>query len=96
MHLFWDLDGRFAAAEVTLTVTEPPRVDRLYFWALQASVASDKLAKGGDEKPEFYKAKIATARFYFAKLLPEVEALKATIKGGAKPLMTLADEHFAF
>ena len=64
-----------------------------WLWARMAEVAYAKLETGGDD---FYKAKIATARFYFAKLLPEVEALKATIKGGAKPLMTLADEHFAF
>ncbi|RKQ55487.1 acyl-CoA dehydrogenase/hypothetical protein [Vogesella indigofera] len=64
-----------------------------WLWARMAEVAYAKLETGGDD---FYKAKIATARFYFAKLLPEVEALKATIKSGAKPLMTLADEHFAF
>lgn len=47
MHLFWDLDGRFAAAEVTLTVTEPPRVDRLYFWALQATFTDGTEDFGG-------------------------------------------------
>jgi len=36
LHLFWELEGSFAAAEVTLTVLEPPTVERLYFWALQA------------------------------------------------------------
>ncbi|HEY1182004.1 MAG TPA: acyl-CoA dehydrogenase C-terminal domain-containing protein, partial [Rhodocyclaceae bacterium] len=40
-------------------------VTMAYFWALQAAVASQKLAQGGEEKPEFYKAKIATAKFYF-------------------------------
>ncbi len=37
MHLFWTLPGQFAAAEVTLEVLEDPAVNRLYFWALQAS-----------------------------------------------------------
>lgn len=37
LHLFWDLPGRFAAAEVTLEVLDAPEVARLYFWALQAS-----------------------------------------------------------
>jgi len=35
-HLRWEIDGRFASAEVTLEVLEPPQVDSLYFWALQA------------------------------------------------------------
>ena len=38
-----------------------------YFWARMAQVALDKEASGDP----FYKAKLATARFYFAKLLPE-------------------------
>src|SRR3546814_20015750 len=32
-------------------------VTMAYFWGLQAAVASGKLAKGGSESPEFYKAK---------------------------------------
>ncbi|THD00543.1 acyl-CoA dehydrogenase, partial [Panacagrimonas perspica] len=42
-----------------------------YFWARIASVASQKLAQeNGSESAEFYKAKIATARFYFDHILP--------------------------
>jgi len=44
-----------------------------YFWALQAQVASEKLKTGGAEKPEFYKAKIKTAAFYFDHLLPRAK-----------------------
>ncbi|AUH51751.1 acyl-CoA dehydrogenase [Chromobacterium sp. ATCC 53434] len=64
-----------------------------WLWARMAAVAHDSLGRGEDA---FYQAKIATARFYYAKLLPEAEALKASIKAGAKPLMALDDEHFAF
>jgi len=64
-----------------------------WLWARMAEVA---YAKQDGASDDFYKAKIATARFYFAKLLPEVESLKASIKGGAKPLMALDDEQFAF
>ena len=64
-----------------------------WLWARMAEVAYTKQDGASDD---FYKAKIATARFYFAKLLPEVESLKASIKGGAKPLMALDDEQFAF
>lgn len=38
MHLLWDLVGDdVTEVAATLTILDPPRVDRLYFWALQAS-----------------------------------------------------------
>ncbi|WP_047248335.1 acyl-CoA dehydrogenase C-terminal domain-containing protein [Chromobacterium subtsugae] len=64
-----------------------------WLWARMAEVAYAKLGQGEDA---FYNAKIATARFYYAKLLPEAEALKASIKTGAKPLMALEEAHFGF
>ena len=39
-----------------------------YHWARMAAVAYDKLENGGVEAPEFYKAKIQTAEFYFDKI----------------------------
>ena len=54
-----------------------------YFWARMAKVALEKQS-GGDP---FYKAKLATARFYFAKLLPETAALIRTARAGLEPLM---------
>jgi hypothetical protein len=36
-HLYWDLPQPAREVLVTLEVLEPPSVDRLYFWALQAS-----------------------------------------------------------
>ncbi len=56
-----------------------------YFWARMAKVALDKQA-GGDT---FYVAKLATARFYFAKLLPETASLIRTARAGVKPMMEL-------
>ena len=35
----------------------------------------------------FYKAKLATARFYFAKLLPETASTIRAARAGAKPMM---------
>ena len=64
-----------------------------WLWARMAEVAYAKLGQGDDA---FYQAKITTARFYYAKLLPEAEALKASIKSGAKPLMALEEAHFGF
>ena len=54
-----------------------------YFWARMAKVALAKQS-GGDP---FYKAKLATARFYFAKLLPETASLIRSARAGAKPMM---------
>ncbi len=42
----------------------------------------------------FYKAKLATARFFMARLLPESSALFAQIGAGAKTLMGLEAEAF--
>ena len=64
-----------------------------YFWARMAQVA---LAKLGGSEPDFYNAKLSTARFYFARVFPETAALAAAIKGGANVLMELPAEHFAF
>lgn len=67
-----------------------------YFWALQASVANDKLAHGGAEKPEFYKAKLAMARFYFDHLLPRAKGHASAMVKPSKTLTKLPVEHFAF
>ena len=54
-----------------------------YWWARMAKIALDKQDSGDD----FYKAKLQTARFYFAKLLPEIETCAITARAGLKPLM---------
>ena len=64
-----------------------------YFWARMAKVA---LAKQDSGEAAFYQAKLTTARFYFARLFPETASLMAAIKSGAKSLMELPEEHFAF
>jgi hypothetical protein len=56
-----------------------------YLWARMAKVA---LAKQSSGDP-FYVAKLATARFYFAKLLPETAALIRSARAGAAPMMDL-------
>ncbi len=56
-----------------------------YFWARMARVAIDHRA---DDDP-FYRAKLATARFYFAFLLPETAALIRSARGGARSLMSM-------
>ncbi|MEZ0309384.1 MAG: acyl-CoA dehydrogenase C-terminal domain-containing protein, partial [Ramlibacter sp.] len=56
-----------------------------YFWARMAQVALREIAAGNDDP--FYKAKLQTARFYFAKLFPETATLMRTARAGSKVLM---------
>jgi alkylation response protein AidB-like acyl-CoA dehydrogenase len=61
-----------------------------YFWARMARISLDRQA-GGDP---FYRAKLATARFYFAKLLPETAGLIRSARAGVKPLMEMDEALF--
>ncbi|MCA9837981.1 MAG: acyl-CoA dehydrogenase C-terminal domain-containing protein [Trueperaceae bacterium] len=63
-----------------------------YLWASMAQVALSKT----EDKDGFYKAKVHTARFYYAHLLPETSALKRKIKAGSKILLELDEDVFAF
>jgi alkylation response protein AidB-like acyl-CoA dehydrogenase len=56
-----------------------------YFWARMAQVALREIAAGNTDP--FYKAKVQTARFYFAKLFPETATLMRTARAGAKVLL---------
>src|SRR6218665_274716 len=61
-----------------------------YFWARMAKVALEKQGSGDP----FYKAKLSTARFYFAKLLPETASLIRTARAGLAPLMEMDEALF--
>ncbi len=61
-----------------------------YFWARMAKVA---LAKQDSGDP-FYTAKLATARFYYAKLLPETASLIRSCRAGLAPLMAMDEALF--
>ena len=56
-----------------------------YLFARMAQVALREIAAGNTDP--FYGAKLQTARFYFAKLLPETEMLMRTARAGSKVLM---------
>ena len=66
-----------------------------FFWA-KAAVEAEKAIDEGAAEPEFYKAKIATADFYFQRMMPRVLAHEAAIKNGMDSLMALEEEHFVF
>jgi alkylation response protein AidB-like acyl-CoA dehydrogenase len=61
-----------------------------YFWARMAKVALEKQDSGDP----FYTAKLATARFYFAKLLPETAGLIRSCRAGVAPLMAMDEALF--
>ena len=61
-----------------------------YFWARMAKLALEKQSSGDP----FYTAKLATARFYFAKLLPETATLIRTARSGVRPLMEMDEALF--
>ena len=68
-----------------------------FYWAQQAAVASEKLASGtGSETPEFYKAKIKVADFYFDQLLPRAQGHAESMVNPSKTTMALEAEHFSF
>ncbi|MGK8470210.1 acyl-CoA dehydrogenase C-terminal domain-containing protein [Stutzerimonas stutzeri] len=60
-----------------------------YMWARMAAVA---LAKQGEG--EFYQSKLGTARFYFARLLPRIHSLTASVKAGSESLYLLDAAQF--
>ncbi len=61
-----------------------------FAWCYAAGVAMKKLDSGDP----FYKAKLTTARFYFAKLYPETAGLIKQVRAGAAPLMELEAASF--
>jgi alkylation response protein AidB-like acyl-CoA dehydrogenase len=61
-----------------------------YFFARMAKIA---LAKQ-DSGDSFYKSKLGTARFYFARLLPETAMLIRQARSGAAPMMALDEDLF--
>ncbi|WP_448551957.1 acyl-CoA dehydrogenase C-terminal domain-containing protein [Thalassotalea montiporae] len=66
-----------------------------YFWAKMAKVAFTQLAEGTEDKA-FYEAKIKTARFYFARILPRAHGHAACIENGADSMMAHDLEEFVF
>ena len=61
-----------------------------YFFAQMAKIALAKLDSGD----KFYEAKLATARFYFARLYPETAMLIRQARSGASNLLALDAELF--
>ncbi len=62
-----------------------------YMWARMARIA---LAKLGNDPTGFYKSKLATARFFMARILPQQAALFQILGSGKATLMEMPAEAF--
>ncbi|MBF6027270.1 acyl-CoA dehydrogenase C-terminal domain-containing protein [Pseudomonas sp. P115] len=60
-----------------------------YMWARMA-----KAALGKEAEEDFYASKLGTARFYFARLLPRIHSLSASVKAGSESLFLLDEALF--
>ncbi len=59
-----------------------------FMWAKMAAVSLPKASE------DFYKAKLATGRFFIKRLLPRYVSLSEAVKGGSEPLYGLDEEMF--
>ncbi|KPQ28928.1 MAG: putative acyl-CoA dehydrogenase [Marinobacter excellens HL-55] len=71
-------------------------VSMAYMWLRQAAVAQDKLVHGGDESEAFYQTKLATAEFYYERLLPRAQAHATSMLSPTRHLMQVEPDNMAF
>jgi len=71
-------------------------VTMAYMWLRQAAVAADKLENGGDESDAFYQTKLATAEFYYERLLPRAQAHATSMLSPTRNLMQVEPDNMAF
>ncbi|WP_111498395.1 acyl-CoA dehydrogenase C-terminal domain-containing protein [Marinobacter bohaiensis] len=71
-------------------------VTMAYMWARMAVVAHERLEKGGEESEDFYRAKLATAEFYYDRLLPRAQAHATSMLTPTRNLMQLNADDMTF
>jgi hypothetical protein len=64
-----------------------------WMWMKMAEVSSKALSSGTGDK-EFHEAKIATARFYAQRELPEASGLRRKVEAGAESVMAIPEHVF--
>ena len=64
-----------------------------YMWGLQVKAAQEKLANASGDA-QYFENKIATARFFFDRIMPESSAHLARISTGADSMMAIPEEAF--
>jgi alkylation response protein AidB-like acyl-CoA dehydrogenase len=65
-----------------------------YTFLKAAKIAHVRLAEGAGDDAGFYKAKIATAGFFFDRILPQATAMFLAIKSGKRSIMALDEAAF--
>lgn len=65
-----------------------------YLWSRMAGVAKTQLDAGEGNKP-LLEGKLVSARFFFEKLLPEIQWLQQDIESGKDSLMAFEDDHWS-
>ncbi|OPG72100.1 acyl-CoA dehydrogenase [Pseudomonas ogarae] len=61
-----------------------------YMWARMATIAKNFLK----DDPDFYGAKLATAEFYFTRIMPRSHGLESSVAAGSASLYALQDTQF--
>jgi alkylation response protein AidB-like acyl-CoA dehydrogenase len=64
-------------------------------WVRMAAVSGAALTRGSGGR-DFHEAKLAAARFYFERILPRAEAHLDALSAGARSVMELPADRFAF
>jgi hypothetical protein len=64
-----------------------------YMWCKIVKAAQARLTDGVGDKA-FYESKLKTARFFFARMLPEAEGRARMVLAGADTLMAPAESEF--
>jgi len=64
-----------------------------YMWLKMVSASSAALNAGADD-PDQHQAKLTTARYFAARIMPDAAALRRKIEAGSEVLMTLAAANF--
>ncbi|MEL6919814.1 MAG: acyl-CoA dehydrogenase C-terminal domain-containing protein [Pseudomonadota bacterium] len=65
-----------------------------YMWGLQVKAAHEKIAAGANGDAQYLDNKLATARYYFERIMPESAAHLARISAGADSMMAIPEEAF--
>jgi hypothetical protein len=64
-----------------------------WMWMKMANISSRILNEGADDS-QFHESKLATARFYAQRELPESTGLRRKVEAGAESLMAIPEEAF--
>jgi hypothetical protein len=83
-----------AAAGATPYLSLFGTVTGAWLLARGAAAARRRLANGGDEDRPFLEAKIATAKFYMANILPRASAAAEAVTQGAETTLALDEAQF--